>query len=191
MALPFRRVCVFCGSSSGSAEAYTAAARHTGRRLAQLGIELVYGGSNIGLMGETAGAALAAGGRVTGVIPDFFIGREVAHRGLSNLILTATMHERKARMADLADAFLALPGGFGTFDELFEILTWSQLKLHAKPIGLLNVNGFYDPLLAMAQHATREGFLRPEHQALMLAGAELDPLLERMAVAAPLTLDKI
>ena len=190
MALPFRRVCVFCGSSAGRQETYSVAARATGERLAQLDIEAVYGGSNIGLMGMMADAALAAGGRVTGVIPDFFLGREVAHRGLSQLILTSSMHERKARMAELADAFIALPGGFGTFDELFEILTWAQLKLHAKPCGLLNVNGFFDPLLAMIEHATGEGFLRPEHRALVLAASELDPLLESMATAAPLTLDK-
>lgn len=191
MALPFERICVFCGSSTGHQSAYAEAARTTGQRLAQLGVEVVYGGSNIGLMGLVADAALAAGGRVTGVIPDFFMEREVAHRGLTELVLVSSMHERKARMATLADAFLALPGGFGTFDELFEILTWAQLKLHAKPVGLLNVNGFYDPLLTMVRHTASEGFLHPQHQELVLAGAELDQLLERMAAVAPLTLDKI
>ena len=191
MRLPFRRICVFCGSSPGRHASYAAAARATGERLARLEIEVVYGGSNIGLMGLVADAALAAGGRVTGVIPDFFAGREVAHRGLSELVLTGSMHERKARMAALADAFLALPGGFGTFDEMFEILTWAQLRLHAKPCGLLNVNGFYDPLLGMLDHATAEGFLRPEHRELVLAGSDLDPLLERMATAPPLSLDKV
>lgn len=191
MAHPFRRICVFCGSSPGHHAAYADAARATGQQLAGLGIEVIYGGSNIGLMGIVADAALAAGGRVTGVIPDFFLGREVAHHGLSELVLTGSMHERKARMASLADAFLALPGGFGTFDELFEILTWAQLKLHAKPVGLLNVNGFFNPLLAMLQHATAEGFLRPEHQALVLSDGELEPLLHRMATVAPLTLEKV
>jgi uncharacterized protein (TIGR00730 family) len=187
----FRRVGVFCGSSMGADPAYAEAARVTGRGLAERGIELVYGGGNNGLMGVLANAALAAGGRVTGVIPEFLMAKEVGHRGVTELVVVDSMHERKARMASMAEAFLALPGGCGTFDELFEIVTWAQLRLHAKPIGVLNINGFYDPLLALLDQALQEGFLTQSHRELVMAGRELGPLLERMAVAAPLTIDKV
>src|SRR5262245_12742237 len=141
-----RRVCVFCGSSAGNRPEYADAARHLGAALARRGLGLVYGGGHVGLMGVVADAVLRAGGEVIGVIPQALVERELAQAGLTRLEVVDTMHQRKARMADLADAFVALPGGFGTCDELFEILTWSQLGLHARPVGLLNVAGFFDPL---------------------------------------------
>ena len=171
--------------------AYRESARETGAWLAAEGIELVYGGGNNGLMGVLADAVLAGGGRVTGVIPDFLLAKEVGHQGVQELVVVSTMHERKARMASLADAFVALPGGCGTLEELFEILTWAQLRLHAKPIGLLNVKGFYDPLLQMLDHALAEGFLAPHHRELVLAGVALPELMTRMAAVAPLTIDKV
>src|SRR4051812_49148308 len=153
---PAMRVCVFCGSNPGARPEYAAAARAVGRALAERGRGLVYGGGNVGLMGVCADAALAAGGEVIGVIPDALQTAEVAHGGLTRLHVVRTMHERKALMADLSDAFAALPGGFGTLDELFEILTWAQLGIHAKPVAILNVAGFFDPLLAMLDHQTAE-----------------------------------
>ena len=156
-------VCVFCGSSTGSRPDYAEAARRVGTALAKEGIGLVYGGGRVGLMGVVADAALAIGGRVVGVIPGPLATAEVAHGGLSELHVVTGMHERKAMMADAADAFLTLPGGIGTFEELFEVVTWAALGIHAKPIGLLNVSGYFDPLLAMLRHAVAEGFVRPEH----------------------------
>jgi len=176
------RICVFCGSSRGGRPEYVGAARGLGGLLAERGIGLVYGGGNVGLMGELADAALAAGGEVTGVIPEALVQWEVAHSRLTDLRVVASMHERKALMADLADAFLALPGGFGTFEEFCEVLTWSQLGLHRKPCALFNVAGYYDPLLALFDHAVGEGFLRPEHRALVLSGSDAGSLLDRMAV---------
>jgi uncharacterized protein (TIGR00730 family) len=169
-----RRMCVFCGSSSGTRPIYVQAAQTVGRLLAERGIELVYGGGKVGLMGAVADACLQHGGRVIGVIPQLLVEKEVAHPGLTELRIVGSMHERKALMADLADAFLILPGGFGTWDEFCEILTWSQLGLQRKACAVLNVNGYYDPLLDMADKAVDEGFLRPIHRGLLLA--EQDPV---------------
>ena len=180
-----KRICVFCGSNAGHDPRYRAAAEALGRRLASREIELVYGGGNVGLMGAVADACLAAGGIVTGVIPEALLGKEVAgrhvdHRALTRLEVVDSMHTRKARMAELADGFIALPGGFGTFEEFCEILTWGQLGFHVKPMGLLNVNGFYDPLLALFDHAVREGFLRAQNRAMALADTGIDSLLAQM-----------
>jgi uncharacterized protein (TIGR00730 family) len=160
-------VCVFCGSSSGSRPAYAEAARRFGECLAAAGLELVYGGGHVGLMGVLADAVLGAGGRVIGVIPRGLVDLELAHTGLSELVIVESMHQRKAAMADRADAFAALPGGFGSADELFEILTWAQLGLHAKPIGVLDVADYFAPLVAWVELGVRERFLRPEHRALL------------------------
>lgn len=178
--MSIQSVCLFCGSNSGIRPAYTRAAQELGRTLAARAITLVYGGGNIGLMGEAADAALAAGGRVIGVIPGFLKEKEVAHHGLSELHVTQTMHERKALMEDLSGGFIALPGGFGTYDELFEMLTWAQLSVHSKPIGLLNVDGFFDPLLAMVKHGVNEGFVRPGHLDLFVVADNLPDLLDAM-----------
>jgi uncharacterized protein (TIGR00730 family) len=158
-----KRICVFCGSNRGVRPAYGEAARQMGAELARRGITLVFGAGNVGLMGELADAALAAGGEVVGVIPESLIAWEVAHTGLTDLRIVGSMHERKALMADLSDAFVALPGGFGTFEEFCEVLTWAQLGLHPKPCALLNVAGYYDPLLALFDHAVAERFVRAEH----------------------------
>jgi uncharacterized protein (TIGR00730 family) len=171
-------VCVFCGSSAGSAPEYAGAARALGRALAARGLELVYGAGHVGLRGVLADAVLQAGGRVVGFIPRALAGRELAHQGLSELHVVGTMHERKAAMADRAGAFVALPGGFGTADELFEILTWAQLGIHAKPVGLLNVQGYFDPLLAWVERAVQEGFVRDTHRGMLLVGDDPEALLE-------------
>jgi uncharacterized protein (TIGR00730 family) len=176
-----RRVCVYCGSSVGENPIYRETARGVGELLAASGMGLVYGGGNVGLMGVIADAALAAGGEVVGIIPGDLVRREVGHPGLTELHVVSTMHERKALMADLSDAFLALPGGMGTLDELFEILTWAQLGIHTKPCGLLNVNGYFDPLIAMLDHLVGERFLRPEHRALALVDDDAARLLARFA----------
>jgi uncharacterized protein (TIGR00730 family) len=183
-----RRVCVFCGSSSGTRPEYAGAARRFGAALAGSGLGLVYGGGHVGLMGVLADAVLAAGGEVVGVIPQALVDRELAHRRLTELLVVETMHQRKALMADRADAFAALPGGFGTADELFEILTWAQLGLHAKPVGLLNVASFFGPLLAWADLAVREGFLRAEHRDMLAVTEEPEalPVLLRTGRAGPL-----
>jgi uncharacterized protein (TIGR00730 family) len=178
-----KRICVFCGSNAGHDPRYRSAAEALGRLLAGRGAELVYGGGNVGLMGIVADACLDAGGTVTGVIPEALIGKEVAgravdHRGLTRLEIVDSMHTRKARMAELADGFIALPGGFGTFEEFCEILTWGQLGFHVKPMGLLNVNGFYDPLLALFDRAVADGFLRPENRTMALAASDIGHLLE-------------
>ncbi len=172
-----RSVCVFCGSSFGRRQSYADAAAEVGRLLAERDITLVYGGGNVGLMGVTADACLAAGGRVIGVIPQSMVEREIAHLALTHLRIVNSMHERKAMMAELADAFIAMPGGFGTFEELFEILTWRQIRLHEKALGLLNVEGYFDPLLALADHAVNEGFLRAGHRANLLTSARAADLL--------------
>lgn len=179
-------ICVFCGSRPGVRPAYQAAAEDLGRLLAERRIELVYGGGNVGLMGVLADACLAAGGLVTGIIPEALVGREVSgrcveHSGLSRLEVVDSMHTRKARMAELADGFIALPGGFGTFEELFEILTWSQLGFHQKPIGLLDVEGYYDPLLTLCDRSVAEGFLSPDSRALLMAAKNADALLAAMS----------
>jgi uncharacterized protein (TIGR00730 family) len=175
-----RRICVFCGSSLGSRPEYREAAVQVGALLARKGVGLVYGGSNVGLMSVVAEAALAGGGEVIGVIPQALVAKEVAHRGLADLRVVGSMHERKALMADLASAFLALPGGFGTIEEFIEAVTWSQLGLHRKPCGLLNVCGYYDSLLALLDRAVEERFLRPENRALVLAGAQAEALIDKL-----------
>jgi uncharacterized protein (TIGR00730 family) len=180
-----KRICVFCGSSPGTRPAYLEAARTVGSTLARRGIGLVYGGGSVGLMGAVADAALAAGGEVTGVIPRALQLRELAHAGLTRLHVVTSMHERKARMADLADAFLALPGGMGTLEELSEILTWAQLGLHAKPCGLLDVRGYYRPLVAFFDHAVADGFLRPEHRRMVMVGDDVEALLASFAAYRP------
>jgi uncharacterized protein (TIGR00730 family) len=180
-----RHVCVFCGSSSGARPEYAEAARRFGTALAGRGLGLVYGGGHVGLMGVLADAALAAGGEVVGVIPQALVDRELAHGRLTELLVVDTMHQRKALMADRADAFAALPGGFGTGDELFEILTWAQLGLHARPVGLLNVAGFFGPLLGWVDLAVREGFLRPEHRDLLVVADEPEALLELLRRRPP------
>jgi uncharacterized protein (TIGR00730 family) len=169
------RICVFCGSSPGRGDSYGEAAAGLGRLLAKRGIGLVYGGASVGTMGIVADAALAAGGEVVGVIPQALVDREVAHAGLTDLQIVPDMHQRKATMADLSDGFVALPGGAGTMEELFEVWTWALLGLHAKPIGLLDVNGFYDPLAAMLDHMVTEGFLSSANRDLVCL--ESDPTL--------------
>jgi uncharacterized protein (TIGR00730 family) len=177
--MPLSRVCVYCGANPGRDPAYADAARATGTTLARRGIGLVTGGGRVGLMGVVADAALAAGGEVDGIIPEALMRKELAHAGLTRLEVTASMHERKARMAELADAFVALPGGLGTFEELFEIWTWAQLGWHAKPCGVLNVAGYYDKLVGFVDHAAEEGFLRPQHRAMLIVEADPDRLLDR------------
>jgi uncharacterized protein (TIGR00730 family) len=173
-----RRVCVFCGSSHGVRPAYSDAARSLGQALVARGLGLVYGGGKVGLMGVVADAVLAAGGDVVGVIPHALMAREIGHAGLTTMHVVDSMHERKALMADVADAFIALPGGVGTFEELFEAITWTQLGLHAKPCGLLNVDGFYDDLLRFLDHAWVEGFIKPETRAIVKASADARELLD-------------
>ena len=179
------RICVFCGSSPGARTDYASAARRLGRVLAAQRLGLVYGGSNVGLMAELANAVLAAGGEVIGVIPRSLVEREVAHTGVTELRVVDTMHERKAMMTELADGFIALPGGLGTLDELFEVLTWAQLGLHAKPCGLLNVAGYFDGLATFLDHALRERFIRRAHRDLLLVGATPEELLGRLRTYQP------
>jgi uncharacterized protein (TIGR00730 family) len=188
--MPFRRLCVFCGSSVGNRSAYREAAITVGTLLAERGIELVYGGGNVGLMGILADAALARGGCVIGVIPDFMIPKEIAHSGLTDLRIVSSMHERKALMSDLSDGFLALPGGFGTFEEFCEVLTWSQLGLQSKPCGLLNVENYYAPLLNLFDHAVGEGMLNQENRDLVLDDSDPGGLLTSMASFKPNLLGK-
>jgi uncharacterized protein (TIGR00730 family) len=175
-----KRICVFCGSSFGARPAYKQAAEQLGKTLATRGLGLVYGGGNVGLMGAIADATLAAGGEVIGVIPDSLLRREVGHKGLTKLLVVQTMHERKSKMADLADAFIALPGGFGTMEEFCEIVTWSQLGIQQKPCGLLNIDGYWDHLLAMLNHSVDEKFVRPENSELILVARNPDSMLERL-----------
>jgi uncharacterized protein (TIGR00730 family) len=175
-----RRICVFCGSNAGSREVYRQAAQTVGRLLCRRGIELVYGGGHVGLMGIVADACLNEGGRVIGVIPQALADREVAHAGLTELRIVTTMHERKSVMAGLSDAFVALPGGYGTWEEFFEVLTWSQLGLQRKACALLNVDGYYDPLLDMADRALSEGFVRPVHRGLLVSDSDPARLLDRL-----------
>jgi uncharacterized protein (TIGR00730 family) len=176
-----QRVCVFCGASAGRRAAYLDAARSFGTASASAGLGVVYGGGKVGLMGAVADAVLAAGGEVIGVIPQELVDRELAHRGLSELHVVGSLHERKALMAELSDAFVALPGGFGTLDELMEQLTWSQLGLHAKPVGLLDVDEYWRPLIELARHATAEGFVREADLGAIAVAVEPAALLERLA----------
>jgi len=180
-----KRVCVFCGSSFGKRPAYREAAEGLGRLLAEHGIGLVYGGGCVGLMGALANAVLACGGEVIGVIPDSLMRREVGHNGLTELHVVDTMHERKEMMADLADAFIALPGGYGTLEELLEAVTWSQLGIQQKPCGLLNVENYWDGLLKVLDHAVNEGFLRPENAQLVLVARDPECMLEKLSEWEP------
>ena len=171
-----RRVCVFCGSKAGSRPVYAEMACRLATALVERGLGLVFGAGHVGLMGVLADTVLAHGGEAIGVIPQLLVDRELAHCGLTQLHIVETMHQRKALMADLADGFIALPGGYGTADELFEIVTWSQLGLHAKPVGLINVDGFFDSLLAWIDHCVREGFIRQEYRDLLIAHSDIDAL---------------
>ena len=176
-----KRICVYCGSSSGARQSYVQAARTLGASLVRRGLGLVYGGSNVGLMGALADTMLEQGGEVIGVIPGSVVIKEVAHTGLTDLRIVGSMHERKALMAELADGFIALPGGFGTLEEFCEIVTWVQLGLHRKPCGLLNVEGYYDGLLSFLNHMVAEGFVRPEYRSVVLTDSEADGLLEKFS----------
>ena len=176
-----RRLCVFCGSSVGNQPAYAEAARAMGALLAARGIGLVYGGGHVGLMGVLADAVMADGGEVIGVIPQTLADREIAHTGLTELRVVDSMHTRKAMMAELADAFVAMPGGVGTFEEFFEVVTWTQLGVHRKPCGLLNVNAFYTPLAAFIDQAVSEGFIRPIHRAAVVVDSDPARLLDTLA----------
>jgi uncharacterized protein (TIGR00730 family) len=179
------RLCVFCGSSTGLDPAFASAARTLATELAARGIDVVYGGGNVGLMGIVADAALAAGGRVIGVIPHALVTRELAHQGLSEIHVVDSMHERKALMSSLSDGFIALPGGFGTLEEFCEAVTWTQLGVHAKPCGLLNVAGFYDGLLAFLEHALHEEFLRATHREIVVSDTDPSALIDRLVAWQP------
>lgn len=179
------RICVFCGSNPGAEPAYAEAAVDLGRLLAGRGLTLIYGGGHVGLMGVLADAALAAGGRVTGVIPEALAAKELAHGGLTDLVVVSSMHERKALMSELSDAFIALPGGIGTLEEWFEVWTWSQLGFQPKPCGMLNVAGYYDHLLAFLDHMTAERFLSPPHRLMAIVENRADRLLDRLASYQP------
>ena len=183
MTAAMNRLCIYGGSSSGVRPEYAAAAKEMGRACAVRGITVVYGGGNVGLMGSVADAALAAGGKVIGVIPHSMIAGERAHRGLTQLIAVDSMHERKQRMADLADAFVAMPGGIGTLEETAEILTWLQLGFHFKPVGLLNTADYYTPLLRFLQHMRDEQFLRLNHQEQLMVGTQAEELLDSLFAA--------
>jgi uncharacterized protein (TIGR00730 family) len=180
-----KRICVFCGSSSGFRSIYADIAQEMGRVLAQRGIGLVYGGGNVGLMGITADAVMQAGGKVIGVIPEALVERELAHNDVTELIVVRSMHERKAKMAELSDAFIAMPGGYGTFEEFCEIITWAQLGLHRKPCGILNISGYYDPLLVLFDHAVKEGFLKAANRSLVIQESDPVRLLDGLAKYNP------
>ena len=181
-----RRICVFCGSNAGASPVYADVARALAHELARRGMGLVYGGGRVGLMGVVADAALAAGVEVIGVIPQSLVALEVGHRGLRDLRVVRSMHERKALMAELSDGFVALPGGYGTLDEFCEVLTWAQLGLHRKPCAALNVNRYFDPLLALLDHAVAERFLSRAHRQFILVGAEPAPLMDAMLAYRPI-----
>ena len=183
--MPLNSICVFCGSASGVNPLYATTARELGRELAARQLTLVYGGGRVGLMGEVATATLASGGRVIGVIPHSLAIKEIAQEDCTELIVVNTMHERKSLMADRADAFVAMPGGYGTCDELFEILTWAQLGIHRKPVALLNASGFFTPLLAWLDHIVAEGFLRSKHRELLLVADTVPQLLDALANWTP------
>lgn len=184
------RLCVFCGSSPGNKPEYLAAAQQLGTALAKAGIGLVYGGAQVGLMGAVADAALAAGGEVIGVIPRHLVERELAHEGLTTLHEVGSMHERKAMMADLSDGFIALPGGVGTFEELFEVWTWGQLGHHQKPCALFNAAGYYDQLIAFLDHALAEGFMRQPYRDMLIVDTEAAALLDKVRAYAPPSVSK-
>jgi len=180
-----QRVCVFCGSSPGARASYAEGARGLGRALAAAGVGLVYGGAQVGLMGMLADSVLAAGGDVIGVIPRALAEREIAHPGLRDLRVVGSMHERKALMADLADGFIALPGGMGTLEEMFEVLTWAQLGMHRKPCGLLDIDDYFRAMLAFLDHMKEERFLAPEHRAMLLVESDPARLLSRLETYEP------
>ena len=183
-----QRACIFCGSSPGARPAYTEAAEDLGMLLVQNGITLVFGGATVGLMGRLADTVVSEGGEAIGVIPQALVDREIAHLGLTDLHVVDTMHERKQRMADLSDAFVALPGGLGTLDELFEIYTWAQLGMHRKPIGLMNVEGYFDGLVGFLEHAVAERFVREDHRDMLIVENEPAPMLERLESFDPASL---
>ena len=185
-----KAVCVYCGSSSGILPLYAQAARQLAAELVSGNMSLVYGGGNVGLMGIIADEVLRLGGEVTGVIPQALMDKEVGHRGLTGLHIVKNMHERKALMAELSDGFIAMPGGMGTLEELFEVLTWSQLGFHEKPTGLLNVNGFYQGLLSFLNHTTEQGFLKPAHLDLLIADDQPQALLKKMQSYQPVHIKK-
>jgi len=180
-----KTLCIYCGSSPGGRPEYAAAALAAGQALVRRGIGLVYGGGNVGMMGQVADAVIEAGGEVIGVIPHHLADKELAHERATQMIRVDSMHERKQRMADLSDGFIALPGGIGTLEELFETLTWLQLGLHRKPIGLLNVEGLFDKMLAFLDHMVAERFLKPEHRALLLVAEDMEVLIEAMQAFTP------
>jgi uncharacterized protein (TIGR00730 family) len=180
-----RSICVFCGSRPGADPGFSTAAAALGAAIARRGLVLVYGGAKVGLMGALANAALAEGGRVVGVIPKGLVSKEIAHDGLSELFLTESMHDRKERMIQLSDAFVSMPGGWGTYDELFEVLTQAQIGFHDKPSAFLNVNGYFDPLLALLRHTIVHGFAAPEHGSLYVAEAEAEALLDAIVAWTP------
>jgi uncharacterized protein (TIGR00730 family) len=179
------RICVFCGTNPGSRPAYGLAARELGRALAESEIELVYGGASVGVMGELADSVQEHGGHVTGIIPQQLMEKEAAHTGIRNLIVVASMHQRKSQMADMSDGFIALPGGIGTLEGFFEILTWGQLGIHAKPSGILNVEGYFDGLTDFLDHAVREGFLTEAHRQAIMVESEPSRLLDRLRNYSP------
>ena len=185
-----KRICVFCGSNKGAKPAYIEAAKSLGKVLVKKNIGLIYGGGKVGLMGVIADEVLASGGEVIGVIPQSLVNREVAHQNVTQMHIVNSMHERKALMADLSDGFMALPGGMGTLDEFCEILTWAQLGIHQKPCGILNVENYFTPLLAMFDHAMREGFLRDTHRALVIEATEPETLLDLLAKHQPQHVEK-
>lgn len=185
-----RRLCVFAGSNAGSQREYVTASQDLGLALVRRGVELVYGGGKVGLMGALADAVLAAGGRVYGVIPDALVAKEVAHAGLTELRVVTSMHERKAMMADLSDGFVGLPGGWGTLEEFFEVLTWAQLGIHRKPCGLLNVRGYFDGLLSFIDHSIEERFVRPENRPMVLTADSAGALLDQFEQYVPPLVEK-
>jgi uncharacterized protein (TIGR00730 family) len=185
-----KRITVFCGSSSGTEEIYTSQAILLGQTLAKRNIELVYGGAKVGLMGAVADGVLSSGGKVIGVLPNFLRSKEIAHKQLTELILVDTMHERKTKMNDLCDGVIALPGGFGTLEELFEMLTWGQLGLHKKPIAILNIDGYYDALIVFVQTMTDKGLLKEVNQQMLLVSDSIDDLLDKMENYVPPTVGK-
>lgn len=185
-----KRIAVYCGSSSGSDEVFKAKALTLGKALAKNNIELVYGGAKVGLMGAVADGTLNNEGQVIGVLPHFLAEKELEHKSLTEIYLVDTMHERKSKMAELADGFIALPGGFGTMEELFEVLTWAQLSLHKKPVALLNVNGYYDALLQFIKVMNRDGFLKEEYLDLLIVSSDIDDLLMQMKSYVPLKNEK-
>ena len=185
-----KNICVYCGSSIGRQEAYSSAARDLARSLVDRNLGLVYGGASVGIMGLIADTVLQLGGKAVGVIPDALVRKEIAHKNLTELHVTQSMHERKTLMAELSDGFIAMPGGIGTFEEIFEIWTWAQLGMHAKPCGLLNAAGYYDALTTFLDHAAAEQFLKPEHRSLLIVEQEPNALLDRFVSYQPPSVQK-